>query len=124
MFYDEGRLKTIGDRLQNFKLARSFRALASDGNSMHSGQLAKALVQDIRDEGGIITEEDLEIYKIDEQDAITFEFETFKFHVPPVSKLFTSFCFEHRPLLFCCDAENDLSIKKDIRTQYLVLYAV
>ena len=51
---------------------------------MHSGVLVEDLVLDIRDEGGIISEKDLENYKIEEKDAITFDFDNLRFHVSPV----------------------------------------
>ena len=46
--------------------------------------LVEDLVLDIRDEGGIISEKDLENYKIEEKDAITFDFDNLRFHVSPV----------------------------------------
>ena len=60
---------------------------------MHSGVLVGDLVLDIRDEGGIISENDLKNYKIEEKDAITFDFDNLRFHISPVCKKI--FCVQY-----------------------------
>lgn len=59
-----GGLLESGELYKNLKLARTLRTIAEQGgDAFYEGPLAKSLVQDIRDAGGIITEDDLKNYQ-------------------------------------------------------------
>lgn len=54
-----------GEFYKNLKLAKTLRIIAENGGDvLYNGDLASALVKDIREAGGIITEEDLKSYKL------------------------------------------------------------
>jgi gamma-glutamyltranspeptidase len=63
----DGRGQTMlkeGDLIQNPTLAKTLEAVMKDGaDAVYKGELAKSLVKDIQDAGGIITENDLHQYK-------------------------------------------------------------
>ncbi|XP_076080122.1 glutathione hydrolase 1 proenzyme-like [Mytilus galloprovincialis] len=60
---DTGRLYEAGDILKRPKLARTLETIANKGvDAFYNGELSKDIAADIRDAGGIITENDLAGY--------------------------------------------------------------
>ena len=74
---------------------RSYRILSQNlaQNAFHSEELAFDIVQDINDNGGQFTVEDLLDYKLDESDALEFEFGEYVGYVgaPPSSGVILAF---------------------------------
>ncbi|CAG9854589.1 unnamed protein product [Phyllotreta striolata] len=66
-FYDEDcQLKLPGSRIVPTKLCETLKAVAKNGpNDFYTGTLSKSLLKDIKDSGGIITEQDLNNYQIE-----------------------------------------------------------
>lgn len=74
-FYEkDGSYKRVGSRIVPTKLCETLRIIAdTDGNELYNGTLSKILVQDIQDLGGIITQEDLDNYKVEWGDAVSVQ---------------------------------------------------
>lgn len=72
----DGSLKKEGEIVKRPKLANTLIQIANDPNSFYNrnSQLAKDIVQDIQDLGGIITLDDLEQYYIYEEEPVTSHF--------------------------------------------------
>ncbi|ROT68616.1 Gamma-glutamyltranspeptidase 1 [Penaeus vannamei] len=61
---ETGDVYKEGDTLKRPQLAKTLRDLQQDPDALYSGQLASKLAQDIQSFGGIVTEEDLRMYKL------------------------------------------------------------
>ncbi|XP_014287636.1 glutathione hydrolase 1 proenzyme isoform X2 [Halyomorpha halys] len=62
---DRGELAEAGDIIKLPSLARTLRIIAEEGaDAFYNGSLTAGLVKDIQDNGGIITKEDLNSYKV------------------------------------------------------------
>lgn len=59
-----GDLKKEGDKIVNKKLAVTLKEIQKDPNSFYTGKLAKKIAADFKNNGGIITEEDLKSYSV------------------------------------------------------------
>ncbi|XP_065208918.1 scoloptoxin SSD14-like [Planococcus citri] len=81
-----GALLEAGDTYKNLKLARTLRMISEEGgDAFYKGKIAKALVKDIQEAGGIITEEDLEKYEARVQDSFqTTLYNNYTLHTVPV----------------------------------------
>lgn len=64
MTNEDGTFKTAGDRIVNPQLAETLRKIQADPESFYSGELAKEIAADFKENGGIITEEDLKNYDV------------------------------------------------------------
>ncbi|XP_002734130.2 glutathione hydrolase 1 proenzyme-like [Saccoglossus kowalevskii] len=61
---EDGSLKKTGDVMHRYKLAQTYRKIASGGaEEFYTGRLADDIVADIRDNDGIIVSEDLRNYR-------------------------------------------------------------
>ncbi|XP_063769107.1 glutathione hydrolase 1 proenzyme [Pseudophryne corroboree] len=70
----EGKVLEKGNIVKWPKLADTLQILAEDANSFYTGSLAKQIVKDIQQAGGIITEEDLRNYKVTiEENPLSFQ---------------------------------------------------
>ncbi|XP_065208908.1 scoloptoxin SSD14-like [Planococcus citri] len=83
---NNGELLEAGDTYKNLKLARTLRIISEEGgDAFYKGNIAKALVKDIQEAGGIITEEDLEKYEARVQDSFqTALYNNYTLHTVPV----------------------------------------
>lgn len=60
---DKGNLKLFNNHVKPTKLCNTLKIIAENGgDDLYNGTLAKMLVEDIKELGGIITEEDLSNY--------------------------------------------------------------
>nr|CAH7752524.1 unnamed protein product [Callosobruchus chinensis] len=68
----DGKFKKEGSRVVPTKLCNTLKLIAENGgDDLYNGTLSKMLVQDIKDIGGIITEEDLLNYQAEWQEPIS-----------------------------------------------------
>ncbi|KAK5641806.1 hypothetical protein RI129_010353 [Pyrocoelia pectoralis] len=74
-FFDaNGKFKPAGSLIKPKKLCDTLKIIAdSDGNELYNGTLSKMLLQDIKDMGGIITEEDLQNYTPKWRDPVSVD---------------------------------------------------
>jgi gamma-glutamyltranspeptidase/glutathione hydrolase/leukotriene-C4 hydrolase len=59
---ENGKLKAEGDIIKNPQLAATLTKIREDPNTFYNGSLAKDIAEDMREAGGIITEDDLRNY--------------------------------------------------------------
>ena len=64
LFNKDGELKKQGEILYMPKFAKTLERIRSDPEGFYNGELAKDIVQDIQDGGGIFTLDDLKNYKV------------------------------------------------------------
>ena len=64
LFNKDGELKKLGELLYMPKLAKTLERIRDEADGFYNGELAKDIVQDIKDGGGIITLDDLKNYKV------------------------------------------------------------
>jgi gamma-glutamyltranspeptidase/glutathione hydrolase len=88
IWFRDGQPLGMGDIVKNPDLARTLRAIATQGPAgFYTGPVAKALVDGMRAHGGIITEEDLASYKAFEADPIHVNYRGFEvYECPPNSQ--------------------------------------
>lgn len=68
-----------GDTLRNPALAKTLHRIASTGKSeFYRGETAAIMVQYLKEKGGIMTMEDLELYEVVWRDPIVFEYDDMK----------------------------------------------
>ncbi|XP_045448035.1 glutathione hydrolase 1 proenzyme-like [Melitaea cinxia] len=71
---ETGEVWNEGDLIREPTLARTLDVIAEEGpEAMHNGSLTAVLVRDIRNFGGIITEDDLRNYQLEWQEPITVQ---------------------------------------------------
>ncbi|XP_078361850.1 glutathione hydrolase 1 proenzyme-like [Oculina patagonica] len=61
---EEGKVKKLGTVIKLPNFARTLEIIRDDPDSFYTGELAKDIVKDIQDHGGIITLDDLKNYKV------------------------------------------------------------
>lgn len=61
---EKGKLKKLGTIIKLPKFARTLEIIRDDPDSFYTGELAKDIVKDIQEHGGIITLDDLKNYKV------------------------------------------------------------
>jgi len=75
LFFPDGKPRPRGSRFQNPRLAEVLRRIASVGPSdFYDGQTARAIVDQMRDDGGLITLDDLKRYRAKWRDPIVFQY--------------------------------------------------
>lgn len=61
---ENGELPVFGEKIKLPELARTLKIIAKEGaDAFYNGSLTRELVEDIKANGGIITEEDMASYK-------------------------------------------------------------
>ncbi|MBN3289985.1 GGT1 hydrolase, partial [Polypterus senegalus] len=80
----EGKILKINEIIRFPKLAKTYRQIAEEGADVfYNGSLAHQIVKDIKEQGGIITIEDLQNYKLDsENQPLKFEISNYTMYVP------------------------------------------
>ena len=81
----DGRAPQPGERFHNPGLGRTFRVLAEGGkDAFYQGEVAQALVQVVRDSGGVITVEDLAAHRSTWDEPISTTYRGFRvWECPP-----------------------------------------
>lgn len=64
LFNEDGKLKQLGETLYMPKFAKTLERISDDPEGFYSGELAKDVVKDIQEKGGIITLDDLKNYRV------------------------------------------------------------
>jgi gamma-glutamyltranspeptidase/glutathione hydrolase len=85
-YLHDGRPPELGRPVVQRDLAQSFRAIARDGiGALYEGELARAIVRDMRELGGILTLEDLRGYPagLEWTDALSTSYRGVQVHAPP-----------------------------------------
>lgn len=87
VFLRDGEIPAEGETIRQPDLAATIRALAEHGKAgYYEGEVARKLVQGVRDAGGIWTLEDLRGYDVVEREPVTFDFHDMKVvSAPPPS---------------------------------------
>ncbi len=86
IFAPSGRLLQAGDRLIIPDLATTLIRLAAEGPTlMRRGHLARSLIQDQAENGGLITATDLEQYQVYRRDPIAIPYRDYVVQLPPPS---------------------------------------
>ena len=63
IFYPQGQPLQVGDRLVQRDLGQTLRAIAANPQSFYTGPIARAIVQDMQANRGLITQADLQTYR-------------------------------------------------------------
>ncbi|XP_060931619.1 glutathione hydrolase 5 proenzyme [Limanda limanda] len=73
-----------GDTLKFSKLAETMQTVADHGaEAFYTGKIGQDLIQDIKEQGGTLTMEDLNSFKVRVEDAWTVPLGNTKIHIPP-----------------------------------------
>jgi len=72
-----------GDTLTNKLLASTLKKIQNNPDDFYTGDLAKEIVQDIKDAGGIVSEKDLTDYSIEEREPLVADINDMKFYFMP-----------------------------------------
>uniref|UniRef100_A0A3Q3AGM3 Gamma-glutamyltransferase 5a n=1 Tax=Kryptolebias marmoratus TaxID=37003 RepID=A0A3Q3AGM3_KRYMA len=85
LFSDKkGNLLKIGGTVKFEKLADTLEIIANNGaDSFYSGKIAEDLVHDVQQAGGILTLQDLAMYKVNVTDAWTVPLGEYQMYIPP-----------------------------------------
>jgi len=86
LFLNKGRPYRVGEILRQNELAATLHRLADLGaEDFYQGQIARAIVEDMARNGGLITEKDLSDYKVPvERDALTVRYRDYQVvGIPP-----------------------------------------
>ncbi|KAF5895822.1 gamma-glutamyltransferase 5-like, partial [Clarias magur] len=80
----DGTLMKEGDTVKFDKLADTLQKIADGGaDEFYSGDVAKALVRDVQEAGGSLTEEDLKSFQATESPAWSVSLDKYKMFFPP-----------------------------------------
>ena len=71
----------VGDTIKNPKLARTLKIIQQNPMDFYNGSLAKEIVDDLTEHGGIITLEDLKNYEVAERKPLTTTVKGMKYHL-------------------------------------------
>ena len=87
IYFREDRPLREGELLVQKDLARTLREIATEGkDAFYKGRVAKALVKEVQDRGGLITQEDLDAYRVLYRTPLNGTFRGFQVHsMPPPS---------------------------------------
>jgi gamma-glutamyltranspeptidase/glutathione hydrolase len=80
----DGTPKRLGDRVRNPHLAATLRAIARDGaESFYSGEIARRIAEDMRQNGGLMTFEDLANFSIRTREPLKVSYRGRVIATPP-----------------------------------------
>lgn len=88
IFLPDGRVPRPGERFVNTDYAATLRAIAREGGeTFYRGDIARRIAEDLRDNGGIITEADLAQYRAVEREPVAGQYRGHTLYAggPPVS---------------------------------------
>ncbi|XP_057307500.1 glutathione hydrolase 1 proenzyme-like [Hydractinia symbiolongicarpus] len=79
----DGTWYKAGEKIKNEKLAKTLKIIADKPEDFYTGELAKEIVKDIQEAGGIITLDDLKNYAVAEREPLTTDINGMKFFMMP-----------------------------------------
>ena len=79
----EGNLKKLGTVLKMPKFARTLEIIRDNPESFYSGELAKDIVNDVQENGGIITLEDMKKYNVSVRKPLSAEMGDYTWYTNP-----------------------------------------
>lgn len=80
----DGNLRKPGERIFNPELADTLQLLAEKGaDELYFGDLARAMIDDVRKAGGFLSLQDLAAIAVREEKPLAFDFRGWKIAVPP-----------------------------------------
>ncbi|MEM6549634.1 MAG: gamma-glutamyltransferase [Pseudomonadota bacterium] len=78
-FHPDGRLKRIGDLVENPDLARSLTLIAREGADVfYRGEIADRIDADMRDHGGLLSGDDLAAYRLSRSEPLRGDYRGFE----------------------------------------------
>ncbi|EDO33350.1 predicted protein, partial [Nematostella vectensis] len=81
---EDGKLRKLGETIKLPKLARTLEQIRDDPESFYTGDLARDIVNELQEEGGLITLEDMRNYKVKVRKPLKFPFGEYNvFTTPP-----------------------------------------
>lgn len=80
---EEGNLKKLGSVLKMPKFARTLEIIRDNPESFYTGELAKDIVKDVQENGGIITLEDLKNYNVKVRTPLTADMGEYTWYTNP-----------------------------------------
>ena len=81
---DQGRPRKVGERLRNPALARTLRRLAEAGaDDFYHGQIAREIVADMEEGGGLLTAADLAAYRVRTPEPLASTYRGVALYGPP-----------------------------------------
>eukprot|EP00794_Sanderia_malayensis_P013928 gene13928-15380_t len=78
-----GEFKKEGDLLKMPDMAKTLKIIKDNPHDFYNGTLAQQIVNDIRNDGGIITLEDMKNYRVNVTDPIKLNFKDLDLHTMP-----------------------------------------
>ncbi len=76
---DNGEVRIPGETLKNPDLANTYRKIAEQGaESFYEGEIAEAIISDMKDNGGLLTMEDLKAVDVNQTDPLWGEYRGFR----------------------------------------------
>jgi gamma-glutamyltranspeptidase/glutathione hydrolase len=83
VFSINGRPPRVGDRMSNPELARVLERISVDGSdAFYQGELARAIVDTVRRDGGVLTLDDLAAYRAQEHALVSTSYRATTVHTP------------------------------------------
>jgi gamma-glutamyltranspeptidase/glutathione hydrolase len=80
----EGSYIKAGDLLKNEELADFLQLLIDDhGESLYRGDIARAIAAEMQEQGGLLTEEDLSSYRVEERKPLALNYGEYRFITSP-----------------------------------------
>ncbi|EDO27294.1 predicted protein, partial [Nematostella vectensis] len=80
---EDGNLRKLGETIKLPKLARTLERIRDDPESFYTGDLARDIVNELQEEGGLITLEDMRNYKVKVKEPLKFRFGEYNFFTTP-----------------------------------------
>ena len=83
LLFEDGKPKKLGQVIMMPKFARTLEKIRNDPESFYTGKLAKDIVKEVQDRGGIITTEDLKNYKVKVKKPLSGKMFGYKWYSTP-----------------------------------------
>lgn len=78
IFLDDGKLRQVGDVLQQPELAATLQQLIPEGDAFYQGDIAKKIVAASEANGGILSEDDFATYEVDEYAPVSCDYRGYR----------------------------------------------
>lgn len=88
MFFPDGRFIQLGDRQKMPGMADFLESICREGEELfYKGEIAKEIVQNCREQGGMITAEDLSGYRVEKRQPLAFPYRGRHIHTNPLPSI-------------------------------------